>query len=223
VAEPSRTIPRALGISMAAVMLLYVAVQVICQGILGPALTRSVAPLADAMARVGAPLRLAMLAGAALSMFGYLSGDLLGSPRMLFAFGRDGLLPRAFGRVRPGTHAPHVAILGYAALAIALALSGTFAELAVLSTLAVGAVYIAGCAAAWRLSRTGVALAGKPLAFRWLGSAALIGIGSMMALIALASRAEILGLAAATVLSALAYLVMARRNGRARTAAGGAA
>ena len=120
-------------------------------------------PLADAMARINPMLRLVMLAGAGLSMFGFLSSDILGSPRILFAFARDGLLPSVLGRLHARTHAPHVAISCYAILAAALALSGTFSELAVLSTLASAAFYIAGCAAAWKLARRGVAGAGAPL------------------------------------------------------------
>jgi amino acid transporter len=124
---------------------------------------------------------------------------------VLFALARDGLLPRALGRVHSRTSAPHVAILCYAALVVALALTGTFSELAVLSTLAVAPLYVAGCAAAWHLARRGVARAGPPLALRGLGAAAVTGIVSMVALIALASRAEILGLFGVIGASALAY------------------
>jgi amino acid transporter len=210
VRDPSRTIPRALAIGMVSVTLLYIVIQVIAQGILGLALAGSAVPLADAMARISPALRLLILAGAGLSMFGYISGDLLASPRILFAFGRDGLLPRAFGRVQSRTHAPHIAILSYAALAAGFALTGTFAELAVLSTLATAALYIAGCAAVWRLKRRGAALAGPPLNFRWLGAATVIAILGMLALIALASRPEILGLIALIAASSLIYLVQTR-------------
>jgi amino acid transporter len=143
-------------------------------------------------------------------MFGWMGTDILGTPRMLFAFARDGWLPRALGRVHSHSHAPHVAILCYAALTIALALTGTFAELAVLSTLATAVYYIGGCAAAWQLARRGVAVAGAPLNFRWLGAVAAIGIGSMLLLIALASRAEIVGLLAVTGGSALLYVLQTR-------------
>ncbi len=210
VAEPARTIPRALMLAMLSATLLYVGIQVVAQGILGPALAQSTVPLADAMARISPALRLLMLAGAALSMFGYLSSDLLGSPRILFAFARDGLLPAALGRLHPRSHAPHVAILCYAALAIVLALSGTFAELAVLSALTTAGLYIAGCAAAWRLARLEVAEAGTPLNFRWLGAAASVAIASMLMLIAMASRVEITGLFALIAGSGLIYLVQTR-------------
>jgi basic amino acid/polyamine antiporter, APA family len=157
------------------------------------------------MARVHPALRALLLAGAALSMFGYLCSDILGNPRQLFALARDGLLPRGLGRVQRRTHAPYVAIIVYAGVALVLALTGTFAELAVLSTLAIAPLYIAGCAAGWALARRGVALAGRPLAFRHLGFAAVIGMAAMLGVVALGSRTELLGLAALTGLIALWY------------------
>lgn len=210
VARPARTIPLALTIALTSVTLLYVAIQFIVQGILGPALAGSVAPLADAMAPISPALRVLMLAGTALAMLGNVAGDILGTPRMVFAFARDGLLPRVFGRVHARTHTPHVAILSYATLAMSLALTGTFAELAVLATLATAGLYIAGCIAAWLLARRGVALAGTPLGFRWLGAAALIGVSSMVTVVALASLTEILGLLALIAVSGAVYLLQTR-------------
>jgi basic amino acid/polyamine antiporter, APA family len=209
VAQPARTIPRALAMAMLSMAVLYIAIQAIAQGILGDSLAQSTVPLADAMARVSPWLRVLMLIGAAVSMFGWIGSDILGSPRMLFAFARDGMLPRALARLHERSHAPHVAILCYAAIAIGLALSGTFAELAVLSMLAGAVLYIGGCTAAWRLARRGVALAGTPLNFRWLGAAATIGVASMLVMIALASRAEIIGLVAVIGLSTVIYRLLA--------------
>ena len=210
VAQPSRTIPRAIALAMVSLTIVYIGVQTVAQGVLGPALAQSTAPLADAMAKVSPALRVLMLAGAAISMLGWLGSDILGTPRVLFAFARDGMMPRVLGRVHPRTRAPHVAILTYASIAIVLALTGTFAELAVLSTLLVTVPYVGGCAAAWWLSRRGVALAGAPLNFRWLGVAAAVGMGSMLALVALAARMEIIGLAAAIAIAAAIYLVQTR-------------
>lgn len=210
VEQPARTIPRALALGMAFITVLYVAIQTVAQGTLGPALAASNAPLADAMARAHPTLRWLMLAGAGISMFGYISASLLANPRTLFALARDGFLPRVLGRVHPKSHTPYVAILCYAALAMGLALTGTFAELAVLSMLAMSVLYIGACAAAWQLARRGVALAGAPLNFKWLGAAATIGIASMLAMIALASRVEIVGLLALVGASVLIYLVQTR-------------
>ncbi len=78
-------------------------VQAVAQGVLGASLaTSSAAPLADVAARllggVGGPL---VLAGTAVSMLGYLSGDMLGTPRTLFALGQFGILPRAVASIHP--------------------------------------------------------------------------------------------------------------------------
>jgi amino acid transporter len=206
VQAPTRTIPRALAAAMLIVTTLYIAIQVVAQGILGSALGQSQAPLTDAMARVHPGLRALMAAGAAVSMLGWIATDILGTPRLLFAFARDGLLPRVLGRITRASRAPHVAILCYAGLAMALALSGTFAELAVLSELAGAALYVIACAAAWRLRRAGIARAGPPLAAPAFGAIAAVAIACMLGLIALAARAEIAGLAGLIGLAIAAYL-----------------
>jgi APA family basic amino acid/polyamine antiporter len=210
VRQPNRTIPRGLLLALASVTALYVLIQIVAQGVLGGALARSSTPLADAMAVISPTMRLVLLAGAGLSMLGWLGTDILASPRILFAIARDGRLPGLLGRLNPTTHTPNAAILIYAGAGTVLAATGTFAELAVLSALASTVLYIYICLAAWRLRRRGTALAGAPLDFRWLQAAAVIGVGSMIALIALASPVEILGLALLVGLSAVLYLAQNR-------------
>ena len=210
VTQPARTIPRGLAIAMLFVAFLYGTIQLVAQGILGTALPQSTVPLADAMARTSPALSLLMLVGAAVSMLSWAASDILGSPRILFAMARDGFLPRALGRVNARTHTPYVAILAHAAVGIALALTGSFAELAVLSTLTVAPLYMGGCAAAWQLAARRVALAGEPLNFRWLKAAAAIGGAGMLALIGMASKAEIIGLAAILAASVALYLLQRR-------------
>ncbi|MEJ7812164.1 MAG: APC family permease, partial [Gemmatimonadaceae bacterium] len=66
VRDPARTVPRAAFLALGVVTLLYLAVQAVALGILGPALaTDRVAPLASAAERVaGAPGRTLLVAGA---------------------------------------------------------------------------------------------------------------------------------------------------------------
>ena len=89
-------------------------------------------------------------------MFGYLAGDTLGASRILFAFGRDGLLPRRLAAVHPVTRAPHVAIIVHALAAAILAMTGSFAVLAPIASVAIVVVYLGCCAAAWALSKAAV-------------------------------------------------------------------
>lgn len=93
-------------------------------------------------------------------------------------------------------------------------LTGTFAELAALATLTTAALHALGCVAAWLLARRGVAVAGAPLNFRWLGLATFVGVGGMLALIALGSRREIAGLASLIGLRVLLYLGVRSEGGR---------
>lgn len=153
VRDVDRTVPRAIALAMGGITALYILLQVVAQGILGPSLaTSTAAPLAEAAgASLGGWGRTLLLVGASLSMFGYLGGMTLSMPRMVYAFARDGYLPRALASTDARTHSPSAAIVLQSALALALAVSGTFERLAILANISALALY-AGCAiAAWKL------------------------------------------------------------------------
>src|SRR5688572_3906222 len=135
VRDTARTVPRAIAMAMIAITVLYITLQVVAQGVLGGALAQAtVSPLADtAGAAMGGWARNVLLIGASVSMFGYLGGMTLSMPRMVYAFARDGFLPRQFAAVHPHSRAPHLAIALQSALTLALAVSGTFEGLAMLA------------------------------------------------------------------------------------------
>lgn len=205
VRDPARTIPRAVIAALAIYASLCITVQIVAQGLLGPALAGAVAPLPQAMALVSAPLGAIVAAGAVVSMLGYTAGDSIGSPRMLFAMARDGFLPRRLGTVHPRTHTPWVASFTHAALCAGLALSGSFTALAIVATLACVMVYFIGCAAALRLRAMGVATAGTPVQIPGLPLIAAIGIGSMLWVTAQSTQAEAIGIAVFTLVASLVY------------------
>lgn len=213
VREPSRTVPRALLLAMGSVGLLYIAIQLVAQSLLGAALLDSHAPLADALGTIDSHLRLPLLAGAFLSMLIWLGSDLLGAPRVLFAFARDGLLPSPLGKVHPRWRTPYVAILTHFVLAAGLALSGTFENLAILSTLAIAPLYMSVCAAAVKLRRDEVAIMGRPLVLPALPVLAGFGILSMVVLIGFGQWNEIIALIGVLVGSGLLYWFMRRAVG----------
>jgi amino acid transporter len=164
VRAPSRTVPRAAFVALAGVVTLYVSIQVVAQGLLGPALPDDqVAPLAEAAAAVAGPVgRTFMLVGATVSMFGFLCGTVLAGPRSLFAFARDGLAPRLLAVVHPSRRTPHVAIIVYATVALGLAMSGSFERLLIMANVSGLLVYIGVAIAAWQLRRRDVRTHGEP-------------------------------------------------------------
>lgn len=214
VANPTRTVPRATILAMLFVLVLYIAIQLVAQGLLGSALAGSAEPLAEGMARVSPALGFILLVGGILSRFVWIGSDVLGAPRVLFAFARDGMLPGVLGRTHPRFATPHVAIWTHSAIAITLAATGTFTRLAILSTLATAGLYFLACAAALVLRRRNVAVQGTPLSFRILPGAAWLGMASMVLLIAVAKWAEIIGFVAVTAASIAMYAAMRGRAGR---------
>ncbi len=159
--DPSRTVPRGILIGMVGVAVVYLSVQFVAQGILGPALAGAATPLADAAAIAMGPWgRTLLLVAVIVSTFGYLSGMALASPRALYAFGRDGYLPRAMGAVHPTYKTPWVAVIVQLAICCTLALTSGFAALAVISNVAALLVYLGCAGAAVQLRRKGVQVPG---------------------------------------------------------------
>ncbi|WP_058835535.1 APC family permease [Luteimonas abyssi] len=131
--DPRRNVPFALLTMIACVTLLYAAVQLVAQGTL-PALADAATPLADAGAGFGGEaLALALTVGAALSILGTNNNTMLLGPRFVHALASDGYGPSALARIHPRFRTPAVAVIVQGALALALALTGSFVQLALLS------------------------------------------------------------------------------------------
>ena len=211
--DPARTVPRALAAATLLVAVLYITLQVIAQGVLGAGLAASSAPLADSLAGVGAAGRGLILAIGAISMVGFLGGDILGQSRVLFAFARDGLLPRQLAAVHPVTRAPWVAVLVNAAIAAGLAMSGSFSVLAPVASIAIVVLYIATCLAAWVVTRREAE--GGSLR----GSTVLLAIPGLAWVLAQSTGQEFLAVAVALGAGALLYRVTQRPRRAAPVAA----
>ena len=167
VRDPSRTVPRSIYLALGITTALYISIQLVAQGTLGLDLaSNTISPLAEAAGRfLGNAGRLLLLSGALLSAFGFVTSDILSSPRILFAFGRDGVLPRWFAHVHPRYRSPDVAIIVYAVIACAFSISSSFEALAIMANVAVLFLYILCCAAAWELTRRDVRTDGAPFTF----------------------------------------------------------
>jgi amino acid transporter len=167
VKNPARTVPRSIFAALAITTVIYIAIQFVAQGVLGAEMTHfAQAPLAEAASRfLGSGGRLLILIGAMISAFGFLTSDMLGSPRTIYAFGRDKILPAIFARVHPAFRTPYIAIVTYALITYGLAFSSTFEQLVIIADVTLLLLYLLCCAAAIVLIRSNVRSEGKPLGF----------------------------------------------------------
>src|SRR2546423_2988613 len=206
VKSPARTVPRSAYLALVVTTIIYVLIQVVAQGTLGSDLANHPdAPLAEAAAKfLGSIGRTILLAGATISAFGFVTSDILSSPRMVFAFGRDGVLPSFFAHVHPRHRSPDVAIITYALLAFVLSVSGTFEQLAVLSNVAVLLMYFLCCAGCWVLLQRDVRSDGDPFNFPGMKIVPALAI---IAIIWILSHASVREFAVTGIVLALASVV----------------
>ena len=218
VRAPWRTVPRAAFLALGAATVLYLAIQWVALGIEGARLgAETVTPLAQAAAVFsGAPGRTLMIVAATISMLGYLSANILSTPRSIFAYARDGFLPAALCAVHERYRTPHVAIIVHGCLIAALALTGTYERLAIFSNLNAFVLYMLCAIAVLALRARDVRSDGAP--FRIPGGP-LVPLAALAAnawlMYATAARADLFGLG---IILALALLLYAVRRWRLRAA-----
>jgi len=134
--NPRRDVPFALLVNIAVVTALYTSVQWVALGTL-PHAAASATPLADASEMLMGPWAGTVLTlGAAFSILGTNSNSLLAGPRYLLALSRDGVGPAWLSAIHPRFHTPAAAILLQTAVAVPLAMTGSFVALASLSVVA---------------------------------------------------------------------------------------
>jgi APA family basic amino acid/polyamine antiporter len=129
--DARRDLSRGLLLGVAAVVGLYLAVNLACLRVLGPAgLDATTTPASDVM-RIALGERGAqwIAAGIAISTLGFLSQSMLTGPRVYYAMARDGLFFESVGKLSPRSRAPVVAIVLQGLAAIVIACSGTYGEI----------------------------------------------------------------------------------------------
>jgi APA family basic amino acid/polyamine antiporter len=162
--DPDRTVPRAILSALSIATIIYIAVQTVAQGVMGPELPMyKDAPLAETAGRLlGTAGKLFLLAGGTVSIFGYVAGDMLGTPRALLALARDGVLPQVVAAIHPRYRTPAVAIVIYACVVAGLAISSSFERLVIMANVSALLLYLLCIAASYVLQRRDVRMAGVP-------------------------------------------------------------
>jgi APA family basic amino acid/polyamine antiporter len=137
--DPQRDLPRAVLLSLAVAMVLYIAVSLVLTGIVPYGTLNGEASVSDAFNAIGLPWLSNVIAVAAvIGVISVLFAFMLGAARIWFALSRDGLLPAWFARVHPrfGTPARPTMILGiFTAVVAGLLPIGEVAELVNIGTL----------------------------------------------------------------------------------------
>ena len=129
--QPSRTLPRGMIAGVAIVVALYLAVNATCLHVLGIAgLAATTTPASQIAALAFGPLGLKIMAAViAISTLGFLSNQILTSPRVYFQMAADGTFFRQLAWVNARTHAPVVAIVLQGLVAIVIALTGRYDQI----------------------------------------------------------------------------------------------
>jgi amino acid transporter len=211
--DPRRAVPFALIMTIVIVTIVMTLVQVVALGTF-PGLAGSKTPLADAALFMGGAGAALLTAGAVFSTTGNNMGQALSGSRNLFALAEQGDLPRFFGWVHPRYRTPVNAILVTSAVSLTLAVSGKYADLALVSAISRLLVYVATCASTLRLRSP--AFSGRVIAPGFVVPLGPVipsaAIAISLAMIAGARREQLIAGVLALLVGGVLYLIAVRRG-----------
>jgi amino acid transporter len=212
--DPQRDVPFAMLAAFVSVTVIYILVQIVVLRVL-PDPGQTDRPLAMAAQAFLGPAGAALIAASALlALFGYLSAQMVHSPRLTFALAEHGDLPPIFGAIHTRFRTPHVSILVFAALLWVLAATGNFRTNVVLSTSARLIIYGLVCAELPALRRKQPGAPAYRLPFGW--GLAAVGIALMAILLTRINSQELAWLLAAGILGFANWLATRRQVAPAR-------
>jgi basic amino acid/polyamine antiporter, APA family len=202
--DPRKDAPMALLIAIVTATLLYIAVQVVViYTLANPAATTK--PAVDSARQFMGPIGVTLVAvGTLISVYGYLSANMLHTPRVTFAMGERGDFPAFFARIHTRFRTPHVSILFFALMVLLFSVGGNFrwnASLSAISRLFMyGAVVAALPALRKKLPEGG--------SFRLPGAMLFVALGLAFTavLVAQMHRAELVVLSITIAIALLNWL-----------------
>ncbi len=206
--NPQRDLPISMLGGLGLSCLLYLLLMIACFAAL-PDLASSKRPLADAAEALAGSLGgMTMAIAAVLVTAGGLAASIQVAPRIFFALGESGDMPRALAAVDPATQSPRNAILVMAFCAWLLTITGTFVYIVTVFVVVRILVYGSSSAALLRLRRT----AGPaPLALPAGPLIAILALASCLVVVSTASLVAVRDVAIALAVG-LAIRAMVRRR-----------
>jgi basic amino acid/polyamine antiporter, APA family len=153
--DPQRDLPRAVLLSLAISLALYVAMALALTGIVRYDALNDAAPVASAFARIGMPwVTLVVSVAAVVGILSVMLAFLLGCARIWFAMSRDGLLPRWFAVLHPKFATPYRPTLIAGSLCALVAGLFPIREVAELVNIGTLSAFVVICLAVIALRRT---------------------------------------------------------------------
>lgn len=151
--DPKRHTAFALIVAMLCVTAIYCLLQLVVVAVL-PNAASSTVPVAATLRQLLGPVgstfgSLAVV----ISVYGWLAGFALQTPRLIFSMAERGELPAFLARVHPRWRTPYNAIVVNSAIALALGLASGFAQMATFSVISRLVIYASTCAALIALRR----------------------------------------------------------------------
>jgi len=226
VRDPGRVIPRSVLLSVGAVALIYIAINL---SVIGTVSWRTFVPasahpesdfiVSIVMERIyGRPVAMVFTAFVLWTAFGSVFALLLGYSRIPYAAALDGTFFRVFGRIHPQKRFPHVSLLVIGGLAILASAIPLDIVIASLITTRILVQFVGQIAVLIRL-RTKEPERARPFRMWLYPLPALIALGGWIFVFA-TSGGEVIGFGLATLCAGIvAYLMWKRRSGAAEVAA----
>ena len=174
--NPQRDLPRAVLLSLALSMAMYLAVSLVLTGIAHYPTLNTDAPVADAFKHLGLDwVAVTISVSAVFGLVSVLFAFMLGAARIWFALSRDGLLPGWFAKIHPTYGTPHRPTLALGVFTAFVAGLFPIGEVAKLVNIGVLSAFIVICASVIVLR---VRKPELPRAFRtpWVPVVPIIGI-----------------------------------------------
>lgn len=151
--DPKRTVPFGLATGLLVCAVVYALIQFVTVATIGASATQH--PLADTasvLLRRGGSLFVAI--AVMISTYGWISGNIVTAPRIVYSFAANGDAPGFLARINPRFNTPALAIVVYAVLVWLMAATGTYLWVVGVGAAALLILYSGVCASLIRLRRT---------------------------------------------------------------------
>jgi basic amino acid/polyamine antiporter, APA family len=217
--NPKRTVPLGILLGMTSVLVLYISIQLITQGVLGAAMpAHKESPLADVAGIIAGKVGITVIILASvIAMIGCLGGEILAIPRILYAGARDGIMPKVFARVHPKFMTPHMAVAFYALLGLLFSIFGAFKQLAILSSAATLMIYLGAVLATIKLRKSQPTGTGNTFLIPGGLVVPLLSICVILWLLSKMTKQEVIGIAGFILVFSFIYLLSKLVRKKART------